>query len=88
LAQITKTSAMGLFEIHDFVPVSDQPPATFFARVSMPAGSEPKFGSVRPKQPMSSPFASFGRYFSLVASVPNSAIGSITREDCTLIIER
>ena len=51
-------------------------------------GSEPWFGSVRPKQPINSPVASLGRYFCFVASLPNSLIGTITSEDCTLIIER
>ena len=36
---------------------------TFFARVTIEPGSEPWFGSVRPKQPIHSPVASFGRYF-------------------------
>ena len=54
----------------------------------MPPGSEPAFGSVRPKQPIHSPVASFGRYFCFCASVPNSLMGTITSEPCTLIIER
>jgi hypothetical protein len=58
------------------------------ARVTIEPGSEPWFGSVRPKQPMNSPLASLGRYFCLVSSLPNSLIGTITSEDCTLIIER
>jgi hypothetical protein len=58
------------------------------ARVTMLPGSEPWFGSVRPKQPIHSPRASFGRYFCFCASVPNSLIGTITSELCTLIIER
>ena len=56
--------------------------------VFMPAGSEPASGSVRPKQPIHSPLASLGRYFCFVASLPNSKIGSMTSELCTLIIER
>ena len=51
-------------------------------------GSEPWFGSVRPKQPIHSPVASLGRYLRFCASVPNSLIGTITSELCTLIIER
>jgi hypothetical protein len=58
------------------------------ARVIMLPGSEPWFGSVRPKQPIHSPVASLGRYFCLVASLPNSKIGTMTSDDCTLIIER
>jgi hypothetical protein len=45
-------------------------------------------GSVRPKQPISSPVASFGRYLRFCASVPNSLIGTMTSDPCTLIIER
>ena len=51
-------------------------------------GSEPALGSVSPKQPIHSPVASRGRNFRFCASVPNSLIGTITREPCTLIIER
>jgi len=29
-----------------------------------------------------------GRYFFFVASLPNSKIGTMTSDDCTLIIER
>ena len=54
----------------------------------MPAGSEPWSGSVRPKQPASSPVASFGRYFSFCASLPKLWIGYITSDDCTLSAER
>ena len=43
-------------------------------------GSEPWFGSVRPKQPIHWPLASLGRYFCFCASVPNSLIGTITSE--------
>jgi len=58
------------------------------ARVAMEPGSDPWSGSVRPKQPIHSPVASRGRYFWRCASVPNSKIGNITSELCTLIIER
>ena len=46
------------------------PPPAFFARDFMPPGSDPKSGSVRPKQPTSSPLASLGRYCSFCASLP------------------
>ena len=39
-------------------------------KVFIPAGSDPASGSVRPKQPIHSPDASFGRYFLRCASVP------------------
>ena len=51
-------------------------------------GSLPWSGSVRPKQPTSSPLARPGRNFSRCASVPKAWIGCITRLDCTLIAER
>jgi len=54
----------------------------------MQPGSEPWFGSVRPKQPIDSPVASLGSYCCFVASLPNSKIGTITSELCTLIMER
>src|SRR3954454_548870 len=87
-AQTTNTSAIGELEIQVLPPVSDGPPDTFFARVCTEPGSEPWLGSVRPKQPIHSPVASLGRYFLRCASVPNSKIGSITSDDCTLIMER
>ena len=68
-AQTTKTSAIGALEIHILAPVErGSRPATFSARVVMPPGSEPASGSVRPKQPIHSPVASFGRYFLRCAS--------------------
>ena len=51
-------------------------------------GSEPWSGSVRPKQPMNSPLASLGRYLFFWSSVPNSLMGTITSELCTLAMER
>jgi hypothetical protein len=58
------------------------------ARVIMLPGSEPWLGSVRPKQPIHSPRGQLGQVLLRVASLPNSLIGTITSEDCTLIIER
>ncbi len=87
-AHTTKTSAIGLFVIHDLVPVRLKPPSTLRARVVMLPGSEPALGSVSPKQPIQAPVASFGRYFCFCASVPNSLIGTMTSDPWTLIIER
>jgi len=70
LAQITAMSATGALVIHILVPVSEKPPATFSARVTIEPGSDPKSGSVRPKQPINSADASFGRYLRLCASLP------------------
>ena len=69
-AQTMQRSAIGAFEIHILAPLSLKPFGTFSARVTMPPGSEPKSGSVRPKQPISSALASFGRYFRRCASLP------------------
>jgi hypothetical protein len=67
--------------IHILLPVSLKPPSTLRARVTMLPGSEPWFGSVRPKQPIHSPLASLGRYFCFVASLPNSLIGTNTLDE-------
>ena len=54
----------------------------------MPPGSEPKSGSVRPKQPITSPVASFGSHFMRCSSEPYAKIGYITSEPCTETNER
>jgi hypothetical protein len=54
------------------------------ARVFIEPGSEPLSGSVRPKQPMSSPVAILGRYFCFCSSEPYFQIGHIASEPCTL----
>ena len=86
LAQTTAMSAIGEFVIHDLLPLRIHVlvEASNLARVSMPPGSEPWFGSVNPKQPMISPLASAGNHRSRCSSVPYSCIGCITSEDCTL----
>jgi hypothetical protein len=54
---------MGELVIHVFAPLStNDPSACLRARVSMPAGSDPWFGSVSPKHPMRRAAASSGRY--------------------------
>ena len=47
--------------IHILAPLITQSAPRFLACVFMLAGSEPPCGSVRPKQPMSSPRAMRGR---------------------------
>src|SRR6185503_2740023 len=69
LAQTTARSAIGAFEIHILAPLSLKPFGTLTARVIIEPGSEPKSGSVRPKQPISSALASLGRYFLRFAAV-------------------
>ena len=61
-AQTTARSAIAPFVIHIFEPLMIQSEPDFFAWVFMLPGSEPPCGSVRPKQPMSSPRAMRGRY--------------------------
>ena len=53
-------------------------------RILQPKAARP----AHPGLPIHSPLASLGRYFCFVASLPNSKIGCMTSEDCTLIIER
>lgn len=43
-----RTYATGAFEIHVLDPLMTNPPSTSVAVVSIPAGSEPWLGSVRP----------------------------------------
>eukprot|EP01139_Manchomonas_bermudensis_P019373 Amastigsp_a676681_878.p5 type:complete len:106 gc:universal Amastigsp_a676681_878:725-408(-) len=90
LAHTTAMSATGEFVIQVLAPVIENrlPPSIALAFVSIEPGSEPWFGSVSPKQPMSSPVASFGRNFSFCAAEPNSLMGCMTSDDWTDIAER
>ena len=56
-AQTTATPARLPFVIHIFVPLSTQPSPSRRADVRIAAGSLPASGSVRPKQPITSPAA-------------------------------
>lgn len=56
--------------------------------VAIEPGSEPWSGSVRPKQPIWVPAIRPGRYLRFCSSLPKVWIGTMTSEDCTLIIER
>ena len=87
-AQTMKTSAIGELEIQVFSPLIRYPLSIFSAVVVMLAGSDPASGSVSPKQPIHSPLASFGRYRRFCSSSPKAWIGNMTRDDCTLIIDR
>ena len=61
LAQTTATSATLPLVIHILLPLMRHLPLpSRTARVRMPPGLEPKSGSVRPKQPTTSPVAIFG----------------------------
>ena len=50
----------------------------------MDPGSEPESGSVRPKQPSSSPAAILGSQRCFCSSLAYALIGHITSEPCTL----
>ena len=69
-AHTTATSATEPFVIHAFAPLSTHESPSFRAYVRMPPGFEPKSGSVRPKQPIFSPAASFGIQWSFCACEP------------------
>ena len=69
-AQTTATSAMLPLVIQVFSPFSTQPSPSRRAVVRMPAGFEPKSGSVRPKQPMALPLCRRGSHFCFCSSEP------------------
>lgn len=70
-AHTVATSARLPLVIHILVPLSIQSLPSRRARVRMPAGLEPKSGSVRPKQPIASPVASRGSHSFFCSSEPN-----------------
>ena len=70
-AQMTATSAIEASPIQRLTPLITQSPPSRTARVAMLAGSLPAVGSVRPKQPMSSPAAIPGSHRCLCSSEPN-----------------
>jgi hypothetical protein len=70
-AHTTATSAADPFVIQVFSPVITQSPPSFFAEVSIPAGFDPKPGSVNPKHPTASPDRSLGSQFFFCSSDPN-----------------
>ncbi len=71
-AQTTATSAIEPLVIQAFAPFRTKPLPSFFAVVRIPAGFDPKSGSVRPKQPMASAFASFGIHLSFCSFEPKA----------------
>ena len=62
-AQTTAMSATGEFVIHIFAPFKIRQSPSSLTFVTIPAGFEPKSGSVSPKHPISSPAPNFGKYF-------------------------
>ena len=83
-AHTTARCASGALVIHILVPLSTQPAPSFRARVCIDPGSDPLSGSVRPKQPISSAVAIFGRYLCFCSSEPYFQIGHIASDPCTL----
>ncbi len=82
-AQTTARSASVPFVIQSLLPLRTQSSPRRRALVRMCAGSEPKSGSVRPKQPMTSPRAIRGRYRSFCSSDPYFQIGNMQSEPWT-----
>src|SRR6476620_1845758 len=92
-AQTTATSATEPLVIHILLPVRTQSPrpsgaGSWTARVRIPPGSEPKSGSVSPKQPIASPVAIRGSHASFCSADPCFQIAYIARDPCTETIER
>ena len=82
-AHTTATSAMLPLVIQVFSPLSTQPSPSRRAVVRMPAGFDPKSGSVRPKHPTAFPLCSGGSHFCFCCSLPNQKMGYITSAPCT-----
>src|SRR5438132_9789319 len=87
-AHTTATSAIDPLVIHAFAPLRTNESPSFLAYVRIPPGFDPKSGSVRPKQPIFSPEASFGIQASFCSCDPYAWIGNITSPDCTEAKER
>ena len=73
-------SAIPPLVIQSLSPFSTQSDPRRRAVVRMPPGSEPKSGSVSPKQPIASPRAIRGSHSCFCSSDPYSRIGNITSE--------
>jgi hypothetical protein len=82
-AQTSATSASVPLVIHVFSPSITQQSPTIFARVRMPAGFDPKSGSVSPKQPNASPLCRRGSQCCFCSSDPYVRMGYITSAPCT-----
>jgi hypothetical protein len=82
-AQTIATSATDPLVIHILVPLITQSSPSRLARVRIPAGLDPKSGSVSPKQPMASAVAIRGSQVVFCSSLPNFQIANMAREPCT-----
>ena len=69
--------------IHILVPFSTQSSPSRRATVRIPAGLEPKSGSVRPKQPSFSPAAIAGSQACFCCSLPQRQIANMASDPCT-----
>ena len=87
-AQTIARSATLPLVIHIFVPERTQSSPSRRALVRMRPGSEPTSGSVRPKQPITSPRAIWGSQRSFCSSEPNLQIGNMQSDPCTLTNDR
>ena len=79
-AQMIARSAMPPLVIQSLLPFNTQSEPRRRATVRMPPGSEPKSGSVRPKQPITSPRDIRGSHSCFCSSDPNFQIGNIASE--------
>jgi hypothetical protein len=82
-AQVIATSATVPLVIHIFDPLRIQSGPSRRAVVRMPAGFEPKSGSVSPKHPITSPVAIPGSHCLRCSSLPCRWIANIASEPCT-----
>ena len=76
-------SATDPLVIHILVPLSTHSSPSRLARVRIPAGLEPKSGSVSPKQPIASPAAIRGSQRVFWSSLPNLQIAYMASDPCT-----
>src|SRR6266567_624609 len=85
-AQTVATSATLPLVIHILLPVKIQSSPSRTARVRMPAGFDPKSGSVSPKQPIASPAASRGSHCCFCCSEPYFQIdGELARRHAPFV---
>ena len=82
-AQTIAMSAIEPFVIHILAPLRIQSAPSRRACVRIVPGSEPASGSVRPKQPITSPVCIRGSHCSFCSSEPQRQIANIASEPCT-----
>ena len=86
-AHTTMTSAIDAIPIQRFEPFSTQPASSPVpsrrAKLAIDDGSEPAVGSVKAKQPISSPAAMRGSHCSFCSSLPHLWIAVMAREPWT-----